>query len=111
GCDAQPARHRRPRLRAAVPQRRPTHEGHAALSQEDPMTRTTTPPVAGGAAAPPDGEGTRALSMQRSVTQLLFSYLPGRYIDWEEGIGIVALSDVVFARVWSATNADLVLQE
>jgi|ANMQ01.1.fsa_nt_gi hypothetical protein len=51
------------------------------------------------------------LSMQRSVSQLLFHYLPGRIIDWEDGLAIVQLTDVHFANIWSPEQAAIVLEE
>lgn len=52
-----------------------------------------------------------ALVMQRSLTQLLFSYLPGKFIDWDEGIGVVELTSVLLNGVWSPQASDLVLGE
>lgn len=51
------------------------------------------------------------LSMQRSVSQLLFHYLPGRIIDWENGLAIVQLTDVHFANIWSPEQSAIVLDE
>jgi hypothetical protein len=51
------------------------------------------------------------LSMQRSVSQLMFHYLPGRIIDWEDGLAIVQLTDVHFANIWTPEQSKIVLDE
>ena len=51
------------------------------------------------------------LWMQRSVSQLLYSYLPGKTVDWENGLAIVQLGNVRFSSAWEATRAHLVLKE
>ena len=51
------------------------------------------------------------LWMQRSVSQLLYSYLPGKTVDWENGLAIVQLGSVRFSSAWEATRAQLVLKE
>ncbi len=51
------------------------------------------------------------LQMSRSVGQLLFTYLPGRVVDWEDGTAIVQLRNVRLARVWSDRESRLVLRE
>lgn len=51
------------------------------------------------------------LSMKRSVSQLLFHYLPGRIIDWENGLAIVQLTDVHFSSIWTPEQSALVLEE
>jgi hypothetical protein len=51
------------------------------------------------------------LSMQRSVSQLLFHYLPGRTVDWEDGLAIVKLTHVRFSSIWSGEQAAAVLEE
>lgn len=58
-------------------------------------------------------EGTyrRPLKMQRGVTQLLFSYLPDRTMDWEDGAAIVQLSGVRLEEVWDDARAKMVLEE
>jgi transposase-like protein len=49
--------------------------------------------------------------MQRSVSQLLYSYLPGKTVDWENGLAIVQLGSVLFASAWDPARAQLVLKE
>src|SRR5437868_14622402 len=51
------------------------------------------------------------LSMQRSVSQLLFHYLPGRTVDWENGLAIVQLTQVRFSAIWPGEQAAVVLDE
>lgn len=49
--------------------------------------------------------------MARGVSQLLFSYLPGKIVDWEDGVAIVQLRYVRLASSWTDRRADLVLKE
>jgi hypothetical protein len=49
--------------------------------------------------------------MSRSVTQLLFSYLPGKLVDWEDGTAIVELTNVRLASAWDANRRALVLEQ
>ena len=49
--------------------------------------------------------------MTRSVSQLLFSYLPDRTVSWEDGGGIVRLGTPRIDSVCSATDASFVLSE
>jgi hypothetical protein len=64
-----------------------------AIEGED--TSTGTPPV-----------------MQRSVSQLLFHYLPDRTVDWENGLAIVTLTQPRLAHpVWSEEKANMLLDE
>jgi len=49
--------------------------------------------------------------MQRSVSQLLFSYLPGKTVDWEDGLAIVQLSSVRLSSAWEPKQARVVLRE
>lgn len=51
------------------------------------------------------------LSMQRSVSQLLFHYLPNRTVDWENGLAIVQLTQVRFVSIWPGEQAAAVLDE
>jgi hypothetical protein len=51
------------------------------------------------------------LSMQRSVSQLLFHYLPNRTVDWENGLAIVQLTQVRFSSIWPGEHAAAVLDE
>lgn len=53
----------------------------------------------------------RPLSMTRGVSQLLFSYLPGRTVDWEGGLAVVRLGSVRLETAWSDERAGLVLAE
>ncbi len=55
--------------------------------------------------------GTAAMVMQRGVTQLLFHYLPGRTVDWENGLAIVMLTNPRLSSVWSDEQAAIVLDE
>ena len=49
--------------------------------------------------------------MYRGVSQLLFTYLPGRMVDWEDGLAIVELTHVRLARQWTDDKARAVLRE
>ena len=49
--------------------------------------------------------------MSRSVSQLLFTYLPGKVVDWEDGMAIVQLRDVRLTHAWTDQQAQLVLEE
>src|SRR6266487_4275473 len=49
--------------------------------------------------------------MQRSVSQLLFSYLPGKTVDWEDGLAIVQLGGVRLSSAWEGKQAQVVLKE
>ncbi len=49
--------------------------------------------------------------MQRSVSQLLFSYLPGKTVDWEDGVAIVQLGGVQLASAWAPAQARIILSE
>lgn len=51
------------------------------------------------------------LTMQRGVSQLLFSYLPGRVVGWENGLAIVQLDTVRLASAWSPEKAQPILNE
>jgi hypothetical protein len=53
----------------------------------------------------------RPLSMQRGLTQLLFSYLPDRTVDWEDGAAIIKLDGVRLDSVWEGQRAATVLDE
>lgn len=63
------------------------------------------------APAPDESGRTPALRMQRGVSQLLFTYTPGRTVDWEDGRAIVQLGEVQLANVWPADKAMAVLDE
>lgn len=49
--------------------------------------------------------------MIRGVSQLLFNYLPGRTVDWEDGLAIVQLGNVLLSEAWPADRAEIVLDE
>ncbi len=49
--------------------------------------------------------------MQRSVSQLLFSYLPGKTVDWEDGLAIVQLGSVRLSSAWEAKQTQVILKE
>lgn len=49
--------------------------------------------------------------MHRGVTQLLFTYLPGRMVDWEDGLAIVELTHVRLGGQWCDDKARAVLRE
>lgn len=49
--------------------------------------------------------------MQRGVSQLLFNYLPGRTVDWEDGLAIVQLGVVRLGSAWEPQRMTAVLDE
>ena len=51
------------------------------------------------------------MSMQRGVSQLLFNYLPGRTVDWEDGLAIVQLGSVQLSSAWPEERKEVVLNE
>src|SRR5579859_7689502 len=51
------------------------------------------------------------LEMSRSVSQLLFSYLPDKTVNWEDGAGIVRLGTPRLSSAWPRSSADFVLKE
>ncbi len=53
----------------------------------------------------------RRLVMQRGVSQLLFNYLPGRTVDWEDGLAIVILGDVRLSSAWDENRCVSVVDE
>lgn len=53
----------------------------------------------------------KRLTMQRGVSQLLFSYLPGRVVGWENGLAIVQLDTVRLISAWSMDKAQPILDE
>jgi len=53
----------------------------------------------------------RALEMVRSVSQLLFSYLPERTVSWEDGGGVVRLGTPRLESAWPPSEAAFVLRE
>jgi hypothetical protein len=50
-------------------------------------------------------------SMQRSVSQLLFNYLPYRTVDWEDGLAIVELGETRFSTAWEEERKATLLKE
>lgn len=56
-------------------------------------------------------EQQRRLVMQRGVSQLLFNYLPGRTVDWEDGLAIMQLEGVRLSQAWDEERAAGVLEE
>src|SRR5665647_2223104 len=54
---------------------------------------------------------TGTLEMSRSVSQLLFSYLPDKTVNWEDGAGIVRLGGARLGSAWSPSGASFVLRE
>src|SRR5437762_582618 len=55
--------------------------------------------------------GSARPRMQRGVSQLLFNYLPGRTVDWEDGLAIVQLGSVRLAVAWEPERMQAVLDE
>ncbi len=51
------------------------------------------------------------IEMSRSVSQLLFSYLPDRTVNWEDGAGIVRLGAPRLDGAWPPSAAQFVLEE
>ncbi len=49
--------------------------------------------------------------MPRGVAQLLYTYLPGKMVDWEDGFAIVRLTNARLANLWDDHKARLVLEE
>lgn len=56
-------------------------------------------------------EHSTRLTMQRGVSQLLFNYLPGRTVDWEDGLAIVLLEGVHLSLAWDEEHSLGVLDE
>src|SRR2546430_12940435 len=51
------------------------------------------------------------MEMSRSVSQLLFSYLPDKTVNWEDGAGIVRLGTARLEGAWPPSTASFVLDE
>jgi hypothetical protein len=49
--------------------------------------------------------------MERSISQLLFTYLPERTVDWEDGLAIVRLGAVRLLSAWEDDRKTAVLEE
>lgn len=58
-----------------------------------------------------DQQPNTPLVMQRGASQLLFSYLPMKTVDWENGLAIVQLGGVRLARAWDLDRGRPVLEE
>src|SRR5262245_3142734 len=59
----------------------------------------------------PPSRALGRVRMQRGVSQLLFSYLPGRTVDWEDGLAIVQLGSVRLSAAWEPDRMHAVLGE
>lgn len=57
------------------------------------------------------GAQLNRLTMQRGVSQLLFSYLPNKVVGWENGLAIVQLDKVRLGSAWSTEKAQPILEE
>jgi DNA-directed RNA polymerase subunit RPC12/RpoP len=68
--------------------------------------RPTVQPQGATGARPPSRP-----RMQRGVSQLLFNYLPGRTVDWEDGLAIVQLGTVRLSASWESARTAAVLDE
>jgi hypothetical protein len=61
---------------------------------------------------PDDDQPERhSLEMQRGASQLLFNYLPGRTVDWEDGLAIVQLGSPRLSAVWEDERATALFNE
>lgn len=56
-------------------------------------------------------EAPRAETMQRGVTQILFTYLPDRTVDWEGGLAIIKLGGLALGELWEDERANTLLDE
>jgi hypothetical protein len=74
------------------------------------MAKSAPLPRGGSAAAGPTRPVARP-KMQRGVSQLLFNYLPGRTVDWEDGLAIVLLGAVRLGTAWEPQRMAAVLEE
>ena len=54
---------------------------------------------------------TPPIEMSRSVSQLLFSYLPDKTVNWEDGAGIVRLGTARLEGASPPSTASFVLDE
>lgn len=70
-----------------------------------------TPDVATMQVDPGMEDRDTRVTMQRSISQLLFSYLPGKTVDWEGGVAIVHLQNVRLSSSWDNQRSQLVLAE
>lgn len=62
-----------------------------------------------GEAADPDESPKELLRFERSVSQLLFNYLPDKTVDWEDGAVVVQLGHVRLGSIWDADRSKLIL--
>ena len=60
--------------------------------------------------APPERAAGQLL-MERNIAQLLFTYLPMRTVDWEDGLAIVKLGAVRLQGAWEDDRKSAVLEE
>src|SRR5262249_15476411 len=92
-------------------QSKSTMNATQGLFRCSPMAKR--PPLSQGgssAAATPTRPVARP-KMQRGVSQLLFNYLPGRTVDWEDGLAIVLLGAVRLSAAWEPQRMGAVLEE
>lgn len=62
-----------------------------------------------GEAADADESPREFLRFERSVSQLLFNYLPDKTVDWEDGAVIVQLGHVRLGSIWDADRSKLII--
>src|SRR5262249_11503433 len=91
---------------------RSTMSATQGLCRCSPMAKRPPLNQAGSSAAA--ANPTRPVArpkMQRGVSQLLFNYLPGRTVDWEDGLAIVRLGAVRLSTAWEPHRMGAVLEE
>jgi hypothetical protein len=76
-----------------------------------PRGKNQTPDNSQSGADQSEEVSNSPLVMQRGVSQLLFHYLPGRTVDWENGLAIVQLTHVQFASAWEDRQTSTLLDE
>lgn len=76
-----------------------------------PTKRIDTTPLGFGEDEWGDQAHPKRPTMVRGVSQLLFTYLPDRTVDWEDGVAIVRLGQVRLDTPWSTDRAKIVLDE
>jgi len=62
-------------------------------------------------ANPTENADYTPLQMTRSVGQLLYTYLPGRVMDWEDGVGTVELTRVRLGSLFTPMDSRQVLEK
>lgn len=77
----------------------------------DDKRRSGTRPVRESDAERELGERPKAMTMSRSIGQLLFTYLPGRAVDWDDGLAIVSLDSPRLRASWDGPRKQAVLDE